>query len=228
MSRSRTILRVTVRRLIGLGVLVGICAVVLPLPVTILVPSDPVSEKDLSQPFPCMNRPCGCRSAEQCWKQCCCFTNVQKVAWAKANHVQIPDFVVVAAEKESSAEKPCCCSTKSKTDAVSKPDETVIGVAGTCCSDRNTKCPTAPSVKSSRTAASSSAKTPGRIKWVLAVKAAECQGQSGFWLTLPPAVIPTWPQLPPELPTIAESRHAVSERLPLISLDAPNPPPKIG
>lgn len=228
MSRSRTIFRVTVCRLIGLGVLVGICAVVVPLPVAIPVPSNSAGQKDLSQPFPCMNRPCGCRSAEECWKQCCCFTNVEKVAWAEANQVRIPNFVVVAAEKESSADKPCCCSAESKTDAARKPDKAANGVAGTCCSDRKMESAKAPAVKPDRTEVSLFGKTSVRIKWVLAVKAAECQGQSVFCLTLPPAVIPTWVQLPPEPPTIAESRLTVSERLPLISLDAPNPPPKIG
>ena len=58
--------------------------------------------KDASEPFPCQNRTCGCRSAKQCWKKCCCFTNAQKVAWAQANRVQLPAFVLAAAERESS------------------------------------------------------------------------------------------------------------------------------
>lgn len=39
--------------------------------------------KDGSVPFPCQNRPCGCRSASGCLKKCCCFTPAQKSAWAK-------------------------------------------------------------------------------------------------------------------------------------------------
>jgi hypothetical protein len=31
-----------------------------------------LAAKDRSTPFPCMNRPCGCVSAEQCRKKCCC------------------------------------------------------------------------------------------------------------------------------------------------------------
>jgi hypothetical protein len=30
------------------------------------------SEKDLTIPFPCMHKACGCRSAEECWRGCCC------------------------------------------------------------------------------------------------------------------------------------------------------------
>jgi hypothetical protein len=69
--------------------------------------------KDLSQPFPCMHRHCGCRNATQCWRGCCCFTNQQKLAWAKANGVSPPDYVVAAAKQETG--KPtqaACCSTK--------------------------------------------------------------------------------------------------------------------
>lgn len=36
-----------------------------------------------SVPFPCQNRPCGCRSADSCLSKCCCFTAEQKVAWAQ-------------------------------------------------------------------------------------------------------------------------------------------------
>jgi hypothetical protein len=69
--------------------------------------------KDLSQPFPCMHRHCGCRTAEQCWRGCCCFTNQQKVAWAQARDVAPPEYVVTAAKQETSrVAKASCCSTK--------------------------------------------------------------------------------------------------------------------
>jgi hypothetical protein len=69
--------------------------------------------KDLSQPFPCMYRQCGCRNAQQCWGGCCCFSNKQKLAWAKANGVKPPQFVAAAAEQEASQPaKAKCCATK--------------------------------------------------------------------------------------------------------------------
>jgi hypothetical protein len=230
MSRSRTIRRIAVRRLISLGVLVGICAVVLPLPMTMPVSSDSASEKDPSQPFPCMNRPCGCRTAEQCWKQCCCFTNAEKVAWAKANHVQIPGFVVVAAKKESLSDtKPCCCCSKSKEDTADKQQNKPEKLASAMCgSRRKPDVHVATVVRSHGTATNCSATTLNRLKWVLAVKAAECNGHSVFWLTLPPAVISSWMTLPTEPPVVAESWQSASEHLPMILRDAPVPPPKIG
>lgn len=46
--------------------------------------------KDASTPFPCQHRACGCRSAAQCWKKCCCFSHSHKVAWAARNGVRVP------------------------------------------------------------------------------------------------------------------------------------------
>jgi hypothetical protein len=84
---------------------------------------DSAIKKDLSKPFPCMNRPCGCQNADQCWHECCCFTMREKLAWAEANGVTPPDFVREAAAREALAdasnaghehgvlcqEKHCCC-----------------------------------------------------------------------------------------------------------------------
>ena len=91
-----------IRGLLSLSVLLGSCAMWFPLPLAPLPRNS--SEKDSSEPFPCQNRPCGCRSAEQCWKKCCCFDDNQKIAWAKANNVRVPEFVLAAAEKEKERE----------------------------------------------------------------------------------------------------------------------------
>ena len=67
--------------------------------------------KDLSKPFPCMHRACGCRTAEQCWRGCCCFSNRQKLAWAREHNVTPPAYVAAAAEREaeeSPSSRPCC------------------------------------------------------------------------------------------------------------------------
>lgn len=88
--------RLRVRQTISLGLLALVCAMLVPLPGS--TPHSP--EKDLSQPFPCQHRSCGCLSADQCWKKCCCFTNREKVAWAEKARVDVPEFVRAAAEAE--------------------------------------------------------------------------------------------------------------------------------
>ncbi len=87
------------RRLISLAVAAAFALTILPIPLPV-IPQNRDS-KDTSQPFPCQNRTCGCCSADQCWKKCCCFTNQQKVSWAEKNGVQLPRFVVDAAREDA-------------------------------------------------------------------------------------------------------------------------------
>lgn len=81
--------------------LLSLCACfVFPLPGNLSNTDGPGAGKDASSPFPCLFRTCGCLSANDCWKKCCCFSNAQKVAWAKKNNVQIPNFVSESAALE--------------------------------------------------------------------------------------------------------------------------------
>lgn len=146
------------RRLISLSVLVSVCAALFPLPVG----WQSRSVKDLSQPFPCQNRPCGCRSAQQCWKKCCCFTNAQTVAWAKAHQVQPPQAVLAAARRESS-----------KTERR----------ATTCCR-------TVPPQAVPETPPPAARAEGGRVIYWMTALAQQCQGQPWLWSTLPWAILP--------------------------------------
>jgi|688.fasta_scaffold24754_2 hypothetical protein len=86
-----------------------------------------LAAKDRSQPFPCMDKPCGCATAEQCFTSCCCHTPAERLAWAKAHHVD--SAVLAALERRVATEvaraKPAgsCCAAK----ATKQP---------ACCSDR--------------------------------------------------------------------------------------------
>ena len=42
------------------------------------------------KPYPCQGHQCGCRSADECWAHCCCFSPQQRLAWAQANHIEPP------------------------------------------------------------------------------------------------------------------------------------------
>ena len=115
------------------------------------IPFIPISRstgqgKDLSRPFPCQDRPCGCRSADQCRKRCCCFSHDQKLAWARKHGLKAEDVII--AERPTAGETPAkkCCSTKS------------AGLTAHCAAAQTKSKPS----KSSR--------------FVLIVKAMECQG----------------------------------------------------
>lgn len=46
-----------------------------------------IAAKDRSRTFPCMNKPCGCANARQCFTKCCCNTPAETLVWARANGV---------------------------------------------------------------------------------------------------------------------------------------------
>ena len=110
--------------------LVTFIGAMLPLPVR---SSRSINSKDHSRPFPCQDRPCGCRSAEQCKKKCCCFSAEQKLAWAKRNRVAASEVVASTENCETkplSTRKGCCSANrKAKTDDSDRfkksPDETM-------------------------------------------------------------------------------------------------------
>jgi len=90
--------------------------------------------KQTDQPYPCMDSPCGCANAEMCWRNCCCHTQQEKVAWARKNNVVPPSYVLAAAKAElkivsQNSPKCCCCKEKSydakpRVAPVTKPSTT--------------------------------------------------------------------------------------------------------
>ncbi|MGL4462441.1 MAG: hypothetical protein ACRC1K_09810 [Planctomycetia bacterium] len=115
----------------ALASIVAYCAVTIGLPL-------PGPAKDLSVPFPCMRRACGCQDARQCWTSCCCTTLTERLAWAAANNVAVPtyvdrrDILPDPADGFADAVPPACCRSertcarpKSCCDAAKEPAEKV-------------------------------------------------------------------------------------------------------
>ncbi len=75
-----------------------------------------LAAKDRSRPFPCMNKPCGCASAEQCFTNCCCHSPAERLAWARARgcEASVRAALARAATPEPRLEKAAsCCAAKS-------------------------------------------------------------------------------------------------------------------
>ncbi len=175
--------------------------------------------KDTSAPFPCQTRACGCRSAKQCWKKCCCFTDTQKVAWAKANRVTLPAFVVDAAKRET---------------AIAPGDR---HPAKECCLEhvrREGEAPAEPLVSAdvhsgSRLRRSVALPTQRpRVRIVVGIEALQC---SGIEQSIAGALISLQP---PQPMTVVHSNLGMEEVLPLrdsplapCEQKPPTPPPRI-
>lgn len=58
--------------------------------------------------FPCESHGCGCVDSEHCWRQCCCFTPEDKLAWAARHGVTPPAYAAKQSTRKS------CCSAASE------------------------------------------------------------------------------------------------------------------
>ena len=121
--------------------------------------------------FPCQGNACGCPTADQCWKSCCCHTARERLDWARVHGVTIPsdaraDLLAAAAREE--APRTCCAH-----------DEPAEG----CDASQPTK-------------RDGATKSRLEICFVLGIEARKCRGLSTQWVTsgvsLPTAMAPTW------------------------------------
>jgi len=128
------------------------------------------------EPFPCQNHACGCLTAEQCWRGCCCFTPEQRWAWAREHHVQPPPY----------AEKPRSQSWRSER----KRDQ----VGGPAASHPPACCVRTPG-KPTPAKASCPLTSPRKAGqgWQLGVMAQRCQGLTTLWVASGAALPATSP-----------------------------------
>ncbi|AMV35434.1 hypothetical protein VN12_25310 [Pirellula sp. SH-Sr6A] len=180
----------------------------LPIP----VPTAGLAEKDSAQPFPCQNRPCGCKTAEQCWTGCCCFTPSERLAWAEENGVAPPSYAQLPASDDTAgqggliaasmgqmttgSEASCCasrrpCCEKQSLTTVHKPktiglkvgDVDKVAIAKpTGAKSGGTCCETANAYK---VGGSKSKNSSAKRKVVLGMFALKCQGKSSVFHSLP-------------------------------------------
>ena len=191
-TRLRKKMLRTAPRLVSLSVLLGMLFSMAPLSV------GERSVKDLSQPFPCQHRACGCRSAAQCWKSCCCFSNSQKLAWARVHQVQPPEFVVASVEHTPLPEK--CDSTG-------------------CCHQPLR-------VRKSAADPTTAVAAPDQTRYVVALLAHQCQGHYWYWNSLPWTILPAVGLLN-RMPQRTSAKLAIfSERLLFAQQQPPVPPPR--
>ena len=184
------------------------------------------SGKDTTVPFPCMQKSCGCRTAEDCWRGCCCSTNAQKLAWAKKHNVTVPQHVTEAAQKERQREN-------SPSDG-----GTLFTLLATLFSSvapaQNSACCTKSAAPATATAAAACCSTPTAaqprelsLRLVSTIRALQCRGLSLTLAVMSTMMVSTGPQLElqgefPEFPVVV-----TSETLPDAPACPPVPPPRL-
>lgn len=170
LRRLTTFCRLPVRRLLTALMLLGYLAATIGYPEYRAAVS-----KESSEPFPCQHSACGCRTAEQCRKNCCCHTKQEKIAWALARGID-PNRVAILTPEESQryvARKPAVCCQKAKKACCSKKAKAPQTTERSCCQKQT---------------------PPAGVSFVVGIHAQKCRGtgvdwiQSGF-VALPPAPV---------------------------------------
>lgn len=63
--------------------------------------------------YPCAAHACGCRSAQQCWSACCCFSVAQRMEWARIHGAAYRGALDDERSQPSSDSSRACCETPS-------------------------------------------------------------------------------------------------------------------
>jgi hypothetical protein len=127
--------------------LYGLVASGLPLPFEMPLPGEPrggdrvaafrLAAKDRSRPFPCMDKACGCATAEQCFANCCCHTPAERLAWARAHNVEPAVLVTLEARMARQSMKPVVAATP---PAAAAPQPSCCASAATAALDAEDVC----------------------------------------------------------------------------------------
>ncbi len=157
---------------------------------------------ETTERFPCEACPCGCGTADYCWRSCCCHTLQQRLAWAVKNEVRPPESALKEAVSQGidvshwgieSTSKRCLITYKLPKVATCEETKSLPP----CCAARlkNSR------VKANRVKAGQETKQEEQAvkkkapPGVVLLNALACQGLLEQWLTigagpLPPIV--TW------------------------------------
>ena len=136
------------------------------------MPVPQIVPKRGDQPFPCQHHACGCATAEDCWAGCCCYTQAQKLAWAKEHGVTPPASPAKVIAGASQAGKSLCCASKSRRHSC-------------CASCKKEKKQGAPIAQAQS--------DNGCVKFVLAVAARRCRGIPELWTAVGATTAPCPP-----------------------------------
>jgi hypothetical protein len=215
--RRKTLLRRWPAKLVFLGYVWMCCGGAIP--ASLLMTTETAKQltaKDRSVPFPCMDKPCGCRSAEQCFKSCCCSSKAERILWAK-EHQLAEEYLALA---EQSEEKPVavksCCAAKASPSCCATE-----ATPRSCCA------PTAPAVKRAAELTVNKPKPAKEQPGVSPLAALRCAGLQVGALGVPVSLPQSFEsRLPLEAPLLG----CVEQTAPLFSspVDVPDAPPPRG
>jgi hypothetical protein len=127
-----------------------------------LIPIPVPSSRTTAHPtFPCEGGQCGCATAQQCWKSCCCHTLQERLAWARQHGVLPPKELEARHELAARSSMPVRKQRKRATCC--SPCEGFANQTNSCVSQPSSLEPSRP--------------TTG---WVTVIDAQRCRGNASL------------------------------------------------
>jgi hypothetical protein len=166
--------------------------------------------------FPCSECACGCASAEQCWRSCCCHSLAERFEWAREHKVRPPEFAIAEARRAridlAWLDEPT--RGRAKASIASCCMKSALVASSACCQTRHCCC------SEHHDQPAGEHKTNRVIGW----KALNCQGHSANWLAAVPTLVHVGVDHTSQLPRITRLGPPTSEIATGIS-NVPTPPP---
>ena len=150
--------------------------------------------------YPCSDCACGCASAEQCWRSCCCHSMAERMAWARVHGRPPPDYAIAAG-----------AAGPDRSGVARRPDwrgEVAIAVL---CSRVDGRCAGVLSCEESLLYDHHEQPSESKSNRVIGWKALNCQGHSANWLAAVPTLVSADSLQSQELPLVEWLGPAISE-----------------
>jgi hypothetical protein len=189
------------------------CYAVLALGIPLPMPAT----KTAREPYPCMNHRCGCQSAEECWRHCCCTTLEERLIWARENHVRPPEYALAEARDKGitwAVNWPSDESWHKAVERAATEDSAAQGETHTCACGR---CGHGSNVQPHNDTADG----------VILIEALKCRGAGENWqglaISLPPPQAVSAQSLTPSIERVTiRSLHFTT-----LSFPPATPPPRL-
>lgn len=179
-----------------------------------------LAAKDRSRPFPCMDKACGCASAERCFAGCCCHTPGEQLAWARAHDVEPAVLAALERRVAPTATHACRAAKAAQAPSLDGPD--------VCSAYRSlAAAPVAPHAVTPAPDAGDGPTSPAPRQVILRDMLA-CGGIATAWLACGAALPPPPCVAPPAHDARAGIIAICDEAAPSVFADLSAPPPRVG
>jgi hypothetical protein len=164
-----------------------------------------LADKDRGRPFPCMDKPCGCATAEQCFSSCCCNSPAELLAWAEAHRLDPATLLALQARVADASPAPAaaaCCSAAHESPACCSASDERSG--DVCDEYRSLAAEPAPPATTTASHGDDDARDAAPVRLISLRAMLACGGILAGWsaatISLPP---PPAVRCTPALPLVA-------------------------